>query len=463
MVWLLRAAVVAVILAPFFYWDGGLIETEATVFVQQYHDARGVVRLVFDPYRNDLGTYQARELSYFFDWLDAQVFGALFSRGYRIFVPLSGIVASILTVFLFLRGARRYSHVPAVTALLLLLAYLTNYAHLVTMGMLYRSAKPLLPPLIVGGTFYLLSRRRRVAGEGTESERWSPFHLRQGSGGQGLVFVLFCVMSWLDRQGFFLTLVGFGVLLIDALVGTVAKRSGWNVRWDLVMAAAGAVAVMTLYNFVALPALVEHLHGYRPSFDYQRLPWTSLADPLVWRHAVTLVLQGGALLAGGVSVRVFAGLLGLLVVMAGLTGWRPRKQDLPWMAVAFSQVVLFAMMIARHPPVFDYEDHRVWYYPMALQALCLTGAVVFLQRLLSTGSSARVWTVNLLLAVAIVGNVASWDDYFRLQLRSRWFPTMYEQNLALKASFADGQPRWYLDSAHQLFYRFCRSLEGAAR
>jgi hypothetical protein len=450
-VWLLRAAVAGAILAPFWYWDGGLIETEATVFVRQYHDAGGVLRLVFDPYRNDLGTYQARELSYFFDWLDAQVFGALVSRGYRIFVPLSGVVASILTVFLFLRGARGYGHVPAVTALLLLLAYLTNYAHLVTLGMLYRSAKPLLPPLVVGGTFYLLSRRRRASGVDARGERWSSW----------LVFVLFGVMSWLDRQGFFLTLVGCGALLIHALVGAAAEGRRWNGRWDFVIAAAGAIAVMTVYNFVALPALVAHLHGYRPSLDYQRLPWTSLADPLVWRHAITLVLQGGALLAGGVPVRVFAGLLGLLVVTAGLIGWRPRKQDLPWMAVAFSQVVLFAMMIARHPPVFDYEDHRVWYYPMALQALCLTGAVVFLQLLLSKGSPARVWIVNLLLAVAVVGNVASWDDYFRLQLRSRWFPVMYEQNLALKASFADGQPRWYLDSAHQLFYRFCRSLERA--
>jgi hypothetical protein len=264
-------------------------------------------------------------------------------------------------------------------------------------------------------------------------------------------------MSWLDRQGFFLTLVGCGALLLHALVGTAAQRR--NGRWDFVVAAAAAIAVMTLYNVVALPALVERLHGYRPGFDYQRLPWTSLADPLVWRHAVTLVLQGGALLSGGVSVRAFAVLLGLLVVTAGLIGWRPRRQDLPWIGVALSQVVLFAMMIARHPPVFDYEDHRVWYYPMALQALCLVGAVAFLQRLLSKGSSARAWAVNLLLAVAVVGNVASWDDYFRIQLRSRWFPVMYEQNLALKASFAEGRMRWYLDSAHQLFYRFCRSLE----
>ena len=57
-VWALRALVVCALLAPFWYWDGGLIETEATAFVTQYHADRSVLRLVFDPYRNDLGTYR---------------------------------------------------------------------------------------------------------------------------------------------------------------------------------------------------------------------------------------------------------------------------------------------------------------------------------------------------------------------------------------------------------------------
>ena len=446
--WALRALVIGAILAPFWYWDGGLIETEATVFVTQYHADRSVPALVFDPYRNDLGTYQARELSYFVDYVDARAFGALLRRGYRIFVPLSAVLASVLTVLVFLRGARRYVHVPAVTALLLLLTYLTNYAHLATMGMLYRSAKPLLPPLVAGLTFYVMSQLRRdTPSEMSEMRRsrWAP----------ALVFALLCVMSWLDRQGFFLTLVACAAL---ALYAFVVRRG-----WDLAAAAAAAIVVMTFYNFVAAPALVEHLHGYRPSFDYQRLPIMALVDLSVWRHAVALVLQAGALLTGGVAPRVFGVFVALAVVVAIFTGWRPRRQDLPWIFVGLSQVVLFAMMIARHPPVFEYVDHRVWYYPMALQALCLVGAVVFIDRLLTSASAVRVWTVNAILAVAIAGNVTSWDDYLRMQLRSRWFPVMYEQNLALKASLADGQMRWYLDAAHQRFYEFCRTLQPRPR
>jgi hypothetical protein len=39
---------------------------------------------------------------------------------------------------------------------------------------------------------------------------------------------------------------------------------------------------------------------------------------------------------------------------------------------------------------------------------------------------------------------------------------MYEQNLALKASLAEGRARWYLDSAHQVFYQFLSTLGRAS-
>ena len=76
-----RALVAAAILAPAWYWDGGLIEIEALEFIRHYLDPRGLLQKVFDPYTNDLGTYQARELSYFFDYLDARVFNVLIARG----------------------------------------------------------------------------------------------------------------------------------------------------------------------------------------------------------------------------------------------------------------------------------------------------------------------------------------------------------------------------------------------
>ena len=440
--WAARALVVLALLAPFWYWDGGLIEGEATLFVQQYHADRSVLRHVFDPYGNDLQTYQARELSYFFDYVDAHVFGALFARGYLILVPLSAVLSGGLTAIVFLRAARRQAHVPALTAWLLLLVYLSNYAYLVTMGMLYRSAKPLLPPLLIAATFYVRSRLRDARADASARTGWRA---------PAVVFVLFCLASLLDRQGFFLAAVGAGALALHAIL-TGGRR-------DLAGGAALAVAAMVLYNLALAPALVERLNGYRPGFEYQRLPLAAVMDPAAWKNGASLVLQGGALLAGGVPLWGFAALLALIVVVALASGWRPRRSDLPWMLVALSQPALFALMIARHPPVFDYADHRVWYYPMALQALLIAGALVLINRLIASAPASRARLVNATLAMAVVLNVLSWDDFFGVQMKSKWFPVLYEQNVALKASLGEGRPRWYLAGPYAAFFRFCSTLE----
>src|SRR5438445_11552840 len=47
---------------------------------------------IFDPQINDWGAYQARELSYVFDLIDARVFAALLDHHVLVFVPLSGVL-----------------------------------------------------------------------------------------------------------------------------------------------------------------------------------------------------------------------------------------------------------------------------------------------------------------------------------------------------------------------------------
>jgi hypothetical protein len=51
-----------------------------------------LIEIVFDPHANDLGTFQARELSFLFDYLDARTFGAAMARGR----PLLALLESVL-------------------------------------------------------------------------------------------------------------------------------------------------------------------------------------------------------------------------------------------------------------------------------------------------------------------------------------------------------------------------------
>src|SRR5437016_14150030 len=76
-------------------------------FVLNYLQNRPFFAQIFDPQINDWGAYQARELSYIFDLIDARVFAALLDRHVLVFVPLSGVLGLIALGAIYFWGARK--------------------------------------------------------------------------------------------------------------------------------------------------------------------------------------------------------------------------------------------------------------------------------------------------------------------------------------------------------------------
>lgn len=443
----LLLSVVVALAVPMWYWEGGLIEIESTQFVRQYLDDRSTLQKVFDPHGNDLGTYQARELSYFVDYLDARFFEAFMLADRPVFVPASALVASALTILIAFVAMRGFPPAARLAAALVLLVFLTNYVQLVTMGILYRSAKPMLVPLLIGTLFYVLAilRDRRIP-RGAK-DRWRPTAALT-------VFVLFSVISLLDRQGFFYAVAGTIVLGIHGVL--------FGGRRDVLAGGVAAVCAMTLYNVMLAPFLVETINGYSPSFEYQRLPWRNIFnDPLIIQHALELVVQSAAVLLGGASVRVFG-----LVCAAALL-WmlftRRKRIAAATLAVIAVQTALVALLIARHPPIYDWYDHRLWYYPLPFQGLLAGLLIAAIGRVVPTWSTARTMVLSVVLVAMAIGNVVQWKDYRRAQLKSLWFPSVYTLNAALKASLADGRPRPSLSPEFFAFFEFWRMRSPALR
>ena len=71
------------------FWGRGVIDEEAMFFVLNYLADRPLIATIFDPLLNDWGAYQARELSYVFDLIDARVFASLLDQSVLLFVPLT--------------------------------------------------------------------------------------------------------------------------------------------------------------------------------------------------------------------------------------------------------------------------------------------------------------------------------------------------------------------------------------
>jgi len=272
-------------------------------------------------------------------------------------------------------------------------------------------------------------------------------------------------MSLLDRQGFFYT-----VVLVGALAVCVLFRVR---RVDLLAGAFAAASAMLLYNVAIGPAIVHAVNGYWPGLDYQKLPATALVtDARYTLASLELVAETARIMLGSFPAWVYVlGAGGGLVIAFGR---RPRHRDSalgsrggalrtrPWMLpclllllVASSQVLMFALMILRHPPVYEWPDHRLWYYPLPYQAVLLFGMAMLLGKGLIRGGHKQVWAVNLLLVVVVIGNISHWRDYRRAMLRSPWFPTVYYQSGALKHSLRDRRPAPYLNREYGGFYEFC--------
>jgi hypothetical protein len=166
---------------------------------------------------------------------------------------VSALVSALLTLALVLFATRRFSPAARVLSMLLLLAYVSGYVHLVTMGVFYRSAKPLLAPIIMASVFYLFGVL-------------SPIHREKGPSLRqpAVVFALFCVMGLLDRVGFFYAAVG--------TLALIAQACWTRGRRDLAAAGAAAVAALVLYDVWLAPRAIYALNGYWPDFSYQRIP-----------------------------------------------------------------------------------------------------------------------------------------------------------------------------------------------
>jgi hypothetical protein len=363
------------------------------------------------------------------------------------FIPLSALVASALTAFVFLRGsARAFPVLPAATRWLALLVLLTNYVFLTTMGLYYRATKPLLVPVMLAVLFYVWTRLRPLADAGGSARS-----------GFGWLFVGGCLMSAFDRQGFF--------YLAVLLVGLAAAAVKDARARPLLLGAAMALAVATAYNYVIGPFLVHALNGYWPRFNYQRMRVHTLLDPSFYAKAAELLPGYAATLFGGFRPAWF----GVGIALAGIALWRATPGESPSRAgrataltlgaLAFaaflaSQVFMFGAMIMRYPQVYDWTDHRLWYYPWPFQALLIFGLLVVLAQAfprLDQGSRRMVNAVLILLAVA---NVAHWPRNREASLHSDWFPKIHDQTARLETSLAEGRADPQLWGAYREFLHF---------
>jgi len=431
--WVGPALALALVLAPSLFWAGGVIEEEALGFLRNYWGPRTVIQRVFDPRGYDY--YQGRELSYAVDFLDAQWIRFVLGRGWMYFVPPSALVASLAVVLAWGVGLRRaFPALDRATSWCLLLVYLSNFAVLSTMGLLYRSAKPLVPPLLLAVLLFLIRELREPRAGPRASFAW--------------VYGPCLAMSLLDRQGLFYTACLTAVL---AVAWARTRRGA-----VLVAAAAASVATWAIYNYLAGPWIIHAANGYWPEFRFQRFRPQRLLDARPWIEGASLLRDWTSVLLGSLPLWLPAAGAGALALLH--FRWRKRpmgRGDLVTggllLVAVGAQVAMVAVMAQRHEPV-TWIDHRAWYYPLPYQALVILGLAWGLERatLARAGTLPRV--VPAVLALVALSNVTQWPERRLVMESGPWFADVSRRSACLERSFRTGQADALLDGDYRRFF-----------
>ncbi len=398
------------------FWGRGVADIEGRAFILNYLAQRPLANVIFDPALNDWGAYQARELSYLVDYLDARVFAAMLARGMLIVIPLSGVLGLALIGTTYAIGATRVWRMDRTTAALALGWFFSIVVVQASTGIFYRSAKILLSVLTlvaVVNVWSILAERRD----------------RPVTVGGALSLVLLSVaLPLADRQGVFFLVLLLAAVLFWMIAVPSANRLPRRTSVLLVAAVVAGLAFAAAYSYVIAPRLVFRLNGYWPDFSYQQFDiLEGLARPDPWGEAWQMMERQASFLAGGLSAWIPGILLGLCL-------WRFTKHTPApdctraramliavglWAILLGGLLLMVAVMILRHRPVYTVPDHSYWYYFLPAHVLVLCGVSGLIGRVAASGSRWRlgVWIA---LVVLTAGNVSQYPAQRAIMADSRW-------------------------------------------
>jgi hypothetical protein len=387
---------------------GGMLHPEVYLYLPYHLDEqRALLTRVFDVFHADTGAYSARELSYFFDLLDAHFIAWSIDHGRPHFLSachyvFCGGAAALMWWF----ARHRLLHSRAHAALLVAIFLMTPMVFLG--GGYFRSAKSgVAVSLLTCACCVAPAFSRKITGVSVAA--WLG------------TFFATLMMGLFDRQGVFLGMLLALVLFVHAVVARDRSRVIWFA------APALALVLLQSYNRAIGPALIAHFEGFRPSFEFQQLPWAELwHSRRAWFdflfYGPALMLDNLRFLLGSVPV---AGAVGLLMAAAWRLGphwpWPARVEKIWTLAqrkwsgrimVASLPIALLtmnALMVLRVKAVVGLDFRRVYYGLPSVAvfwiAVACAIAVARRTRLLKTHQT------FLLLLVALVCNVLALAEH----------------------------------------------------
>ena len=321
---------------------GGYLHPESSEFLLNYTADRPLLNIIFDPQKNDWTLYQCRELSYFIDWIDAQIILALMKIKCVWFISFSTIIFSLFTIFFQQYAGRQI------------------FPRLHGMFFTFHAAALALLPALTGNIFFRSSKMITTAGLTVLIFGTALRYLKRKNFFSSLKVcaVAAAVTVLADRQG---------VFYVTGFTGVIAVMQFFHPRYTLkkvlricsiiIVAAAAA-------NIFVVPWIIRCLNNYPPDFSYQGN--FSVRNALFF-HGVDFFIANIGNAFCGLSNIPYAEKTGLAFLCAvSYLLFRSRHRHLPfWLfpGVSIGIVICCEIMTLRHPPLRDIVIFSGYFLP----------------------------------------------------------------------------------------------------
>jgi hypothetical protein len=395
---------------------GGVLHPEIEKRLPYYLSHGPLLDKLYDSEYLDGNMYQARELSYFFDYIDCKFIAGCVALGHPHFLSLTHYVFLVLISLVLWRFGVEDLKMKRWIALCVLLLFWTTPAVFLA-GTFFRTAKigvAFTMVVLYWQIFRILRAARENPAQRLSASSWLA------------CFGLAWAATLFDREGVFM------VAAIVVFLGFWFLGYRKKTALHLMGAFAAALALSVLYNYIIAPVLTLSTNNYWPDFKYQHLPWEKLAA-----RPLYFITSGASLYFD--TVRFFLGNIpawGAVLVVIALAGaalapGRGRAEDKGAFSAALGLClcqtvliwVMMTLMFLRHAALVWPDVRRVYYFlpVIALFGMTLLMALACLQsrRLLPP------WCLALFLGGALAGNIVALPGHEAI-LRAGEGKTLYQ-------------------------------------
>ena len=346
--------------------------------------------------------YQARELSYFLDFIDCKFIEFSIENGFPHFLSLTHYLFSIATgCLLWLFCVKELNLKPMIGIGFLALFWTSSSIFLG--GNIFRAGK-MGVALLLAILFYVIYKVAIISKKGSDFQLSKKVWI--------LYFITIFPLAYLDQQGLFFVIT---VLVFLTIWGFFVRNK--NIY---IMLLIGVVSVLFhgLYRYTIAPQLTFMLNGFWPNFDYQTLPIQYFIQNLASYLSAGLFLYVETirfLIGNPPSIAAFGLLLFFISFPIFYLHTNLALSDNYRKFFILALVELFitnfllviamnALMVLRHPALWNPGMASTYYCLPATVMLAMTLAIlvdIFYK------SCIPKWLVLIMMCFAIIGNIAA--------------------------------------------------------